>query len=86
MNDELEEVFSALLDKVCSAAEGALPNTVRMQFPLVLSRETKKLILSSGRSAKELSALFANALQRVNRGSVEKMDTLLAMELLDIYG
>ena len=86
MKDELEEVFEALLDKICTASAGELPNTMRMQLPLILSRETTKLILSSGKSAKELSTLFADAMHRVNRGSTESMDTLLSMELLGVYG
>lgn len=56
-----------------------LPDTAKIQLPRVLSIETKKKL--EKKSPAEIGRIVAQAIEEVNNGSVEPLDTLIKNRL-----
>lgn len=69
--------FDELLDQACKSA--GLPNTARRQLPSALSEKTKQMALKL--SPAEFGQILATAIEAVNHGSVESIDTLVRKQL-----
>lgn len=65
--------FDELLDRACTAAE--LPDIARMQLPSALSEQTKKKVANL--TPEEFGRMLSAAIESVNRGSIESIDTLV---------
>ena len=69
--------FEDLLDQACAAA--SLPEMARIQLPNALSEKTKKMVLKL--TSEEFGQILSSAINTVNRGSVESIDTLVRKSL-----
>ena len=56
-----------------------LPDTAMVQVPGVLSESTKKKL--EKRSPEEIGKIVADAIEKVNRGSIEPLDILIKRRL-----
>lgn len=66
-----------LLDQACKSA--GLPDMARLLLPSALSEKTKKMLLRL--SPEELGHVLATAIETINRGSVESVDTLVRKQI-----
>ena len=69
--------FEELLTEACKSAH--LPEMARIQLPSSLSEKTKKLVLKL--SPEELGQVLNTAIEQINRGSVESVDTLVRKQI-----
>ena len=69
--------FEELLDQACKFA--SLPEMARIQLPNALSEKTKKMVLKL--TSEEFGQILSSAINTVNRGSVESIDTLVRKSL-----
>ena len=67
-----------MFDEMWKQVEG-LPDTAVIQVPGVLSEATKKKM--EKRSPEEVSRIVLSAIDEVNHGSVEPLDTLIKKRL-----
>ena len=65
--------FDELLDLACKSA--GLPNMARILRPSALSDETKKAVMKL--SPEELGRILYTAIDEIDRGSVESVDSLV---------
>ncbi len=70
--------FEELLDKACTTV--GLPEMARMQLPNSLSAETKHMVMKL--RPEELGRVLNKAIDAVNHGAVESIDTLVRKESL----
>jgi len=69
--------FEEFLDEVWKNT--SLPNTARLQLSLSLSDRTKKRLLKMEPAT--VAGVFEEAVDRVNHGAVESIDTLIRSAL-----
>lgn len=69
--------FDELFIKACDSAH--LPEMARIQLPNALSDKTKKMVLKL--SPEEFGQILATAIDTVNRGSVESIDSLVRKQI-----
>lgn len=69
--------FDELLDKACAVAQ--LPEMARIQLPNTLSSDTKKKL--RGQSPEIIGRILTEAIDAVNHGSIESIDTLVKKEI-----
>lgn len=69
--------FEELLDNACTAV--GLPSMAREQLPVVLSSQTKKMVLTL--SPEEFGQILATAIENVNKGSIKSIDKLVREQL-----
>ncbi len=65
--------FEELLDQACVTAH--LPEMAKLLLPSTLSEETKRAVMKL--SPEKLGAILKAAIDKINRGSVESVDTLV---------
>ncbi len=65
--------FEELLDRACESA--SLPEMARLLLPSTLNAETKNMVLKL--SPEELGRILASAIDQINHGSVETVDSLV---------
>ncbi|MBR3124993.1 MAG: hypothetical protein IKF42_06135 [Mogibacterium sp.] len=65
--------FDELFIKACESAH--LPEMARIQLPNALSDKTKKMVLKL--SPEEFGKILSSAINTVNMGSVESIDSLV---------
>ena len=69
--------FDELLDQACTAAH--LPDMARIQLPSALSDKTKKRVMKL--SPDDFGRVLASAIDAVNKGSIESVDTLVRKQI-----
>lgn len=69
--------FEELLNAACESA--GLPNMARILLPGTLSNESKKAVMKLEPEA--LETILKNAIDQINNGSVESVDTLVRKAL-----
>ena len=69
--------FDELFIKACDSAH--LPEMARIQLPNALSEKTKKMVLKL--SPEEFGQMLATAIETVNHGSVESIDSLVRKQI-----
>lgn len=69
--------FGELLDQACTAAH--LPSMAKDQLPSALSDKTKRKLLKL--SPEEVGRVLNTAIDAVNLGSIESVDTLVIKQL-----
>ena len=69
--------FDELLDAACKSA--GLPNMARILLPSTLSNETKKAVMKL--EPETLGEILRAAIDQINNGSVESVDTLVRKAL-----
>lgn len=67
--------FDELLTEACKLAH--LPEMARIQLPSALSEKTKRKVMRL--SPEELGQVLNTAIEQINRGSVESVDTLVRL-------
>ena len=65
--------FDELLTEACKSAH--LPEMARILLPSAFSEKTKKMVLRL--SPEEFGIILSTAIEMINRGSVESVDTLV---------
>lgn len=70
--------FEELLNQACESAH--LPEMARIQLPNALKPETKKRVVKL--TSDEFGKMLATAIDKVNHGSVESIDTLVKKQLV----
>lgn len=65
--------FEELLTEACKSAH--LPDMARILLPSALSEKTKKMVLKL--SPEEFGRVLSKAIETINRGSIESVDTLV---------
>ena len=65
--------FEELLTEACKSAH--LPDMARILLPSALSEKTKKMVLKL--SPEEFGRVLSTAIETINRGSIESVDTLV---------
>lgn len=79
--DNLDE-FQILLRQIHMIAGSDFPNTAVYEIPQILSDETKQQVLNSNMQVQELTALFLSAINEINHGSIESLDSLIQNRLV----
>ena len=69
--------FDELLNAACESA--GLPSMARILLPSTLSEKTKKAVMKL--EPETLGAILKDAIDQINNGSVESVDTLLRKAL-----
>ena len=69
--------FDELMDAACESA--TLPNMARILLPSTLSGETKKTVMKL--KPEELGIILKDAIDQIDSGSVESVDTLVRKAL-----
>lgn len=69
--------FDELLTAACESA--GLPNTARIQLPSAISKDTQKKVMKL--TPEEFGKVLTTAIDTVNKGSVESIDTLVRKQL-----
>ena len=69
--------FDELMDAACESA--TLPNMARILLPSTLSGETKKAVMKL--KPEELGLILKDAIDQIDSGSVESVDTLVRKAL-----
>ena len=72
--------FDELMDAACGSA--TLPNMARILLPSTLSGETKKAVMKL--KPEELGIILKDAIDQIDSGSVESVDTLVRNQLKGI--
>lgn len=81
--EENVDEFGILMRQIHELADIEFPNTAVCEVPLILSEDTKQRILNSGKSTEELAEIFVKSIDEINHGSVQRLDTLVRMRLLN---
>lgn len=71
--------FDELWNKI--AKTNKLTNMTILDMPKVISSETKKMLVRSGKNVDELADMIQSVINEIDRGSIERLDVLLQREL-----
>ena len=81
IGNNMADQITNLMEEIYKAANGALPNMAKILLPPALSEQTKRKILRKKKSPEEMAQIFVSAIDEINHGSIETVDTLVRRSL-----
>ena len=75
------ETFEQLMEEIYKAANGALPNMAKILLPFALEEKTKERLLKSRKTPAQLAQVFVEAIDTIDHGSIESVDSLVCRKM-----